>query len=38
MGKEKKKFGIKTTRYYTKNCANCSFEYPNWFTNCRKNY
>jgi len=36
MGKEKKKFGIKTTRYYTKNCANCSFEYPNWFTNCPK--
>ena len=37
MGKEKKKkFGIKTTRYFTKNCTNCMFEYPNWFTNCPK--
>ncbi|NVM43454.1 MAG: hypothetical protein HWN79_00920 [Candidatus Lokiarchaeota archaeon] len=37
MGKDKKKtFGIKTTRYFTKNCTNCMFEYPNWFTNCPK--
>jgi len=35
MGKEKKpKLGIKTSRYYTKQCDNCSAEYPNWFTNC----
>ncbi|MFX1442530.1 MAG: hypothetical protein ACFFHV_03875 [Promethearchaeota archaeon] len=35
MGKEKKpKLGIKTSRYYTKQCDNCSSEYPNWFTNC----
>jgi len=36
MGKEKKALGIKTTRYYTKNCTKCGFEYPNWFTNCPK--
>jgi len=37
MGKDKKKkFGIKTTRYFTKNCTNCMFVYPNWFTNCPK--
>jgi len=37
MGKEKKKsLGIKTTRYFTKTCTNCKFEYPNWFTNCPK--
>ncbi len=36
MGKEKKKLGIKTTRYYTKKCSKCNFEYPNWFTNCPK--
>jgi hypothetical protein len=36
MGKEKKTLGIKTTRYFTKNCSKCSFEYPNWFTNCPK--
>lgn len=36
MGKEKKAFGIKTTRYFTKNCSKCNFEYPNWFTNCPK--
>ena len=36
MGKEKKKLGIKTTRYFTKSCTKCSFEYPNWFTNCPK--
>jgi hypothetical protein len=37
MGKGKKKpLGIKTTRYFTKNCTNCMFEYPNWFTNCPK--
>ena len=35
MGKEKKpKLGIKTARYYTKQCDNCNSEYPNWFTNC----
>ncbi|MFX0142029.1 MAG: hypothetical protein ACFFDN_50800 [Candidatus Hodarchaeota archaeon] len=36
MGKEKKTLGIKTTRYFTKNCTKCGFEYPNWFTNCPK--
>ncbi|MFW9987140.1 MAG: hypothetical protein ACFFC3_00625, partial [Candidatus Odinarchaeota archaeon] len=36
MGKEKKVLGIKTTRYFTKSCSKCSFEYPNWFTNCPK--
>ncbi len=37
MGKDKKKtLGIKTTRYFTKNCTNCKFKYPNWFTNCPK--
>jgi len=37
MGKEKKKsLGIKTTRYFTKTCTKCKFEYPNWFTNCPK--
>jgi uncharacterized protein with PIN domain len=36
MGKEKKPIGIKTTRYFTKNCSKCGFEYPNWFTNCPK--
>jgi hypothetical protein len=37
MGKDKKKtLGIKTTRYFTKNCTNCKFAYPNWFTNCPK--
>jgi hypothetical protein len=36
MGKDKKALGIKTTRYFTKNCSKCSFEYPNWFTNCPK--
>jgi len=36
MGKEKKALGIKTTRYFTKNCSKCGFEYPNWFTNCPK--
>ncbi|MFX0074453.1 MAG: hypothetical protein ACFE96_03360 [Candidatus Hermodarchaeota archaeon] len=37
MGKDKKKsLGIKTTRYFTKNCTNCQFVYPNWFTNCPK--
>ena len=35
MGKDKKKtIGIKTTRYFTKTCSKCNFEYPNWFTNC----
>lgn len=35
MAKKKKKpFGIKTTRYFTKTCIKCKFEYPNWFTNC----
>ena len=37
MAKDKKKsLGIKTTRYFTKTCLNCNFEYPNWFTNCPK--
>lgn len=36
MGKDKKALGIKTTRYFTKNCAKCDYEYPNWFTNCPK--
>ena len=37
MAKDKKKtFGIKTTRYFTKTCTKCKFEYPNWFTNCPK--
>ena len=36
MGKEKKGIGIKTTRYFTKNCSKCDYEYPNWFTNCPK--
>jgi hypothetical protein len=37
MGKDKKKqLGIKTARYFTKNCTNCKFVYPNWFTNCPK--
>ena len=36
MGKEKKSLGIKTSRYFTKTCTNCGFEYPNWFTNCPK--
>ena len=33
---KKKKLGIKTTRYYTKTCTSCKYEYPNWFTNCPK--
>jgi len=33
---KKKKLGIKTTRYYTKTCITCNYEYPNWFTNCPK--
>jgi len=33
---KKKKLGIKTTRYYTKTCNSCNYEYPNWFTNCPK--
>ena len=33
---KKKKLGIKTTRYYTKTCTGCNYEYPNWFTNCPK--
>ncbi|NHJ24327.1 MAG: hypothetical protein EAX89_07110 [Candidatus Lokiarchaeota archaeon] len=37
MAKQKKKtIGIKTTRYFTKTCSQCKFEYPNWFTNCPK--
>jgi len=37
MAKQKKKsLGIKTTRYFTKTCSQCQFEYPNWFTNCPK--
>jgi len=33
---KKKKIGIKTSRYFTKTCSKCNFEYPNWFTNCPK--
>lgn len=38
MGKEKvpPKLGIKTSRYFVKDCVKCGFEYPNWFTNCPK--
>jgi hypothetical protein len=38
MPKESKKgkIGIKTARYYTKNCVSCDNKYPNWFTNCPK--
>ena len=37
MARDKKKsLGIKTTRYFTKTCMKCKFEYPNWFTNCPK--
>lgn len=37
MARDKKKsIGIKTTRYFTKTCSKCRFEYPNWFTNCPK--
>jgi RNA polymerase subunit RPABC4/transcription elongation factor Spt4 len=37
MARDKKKsLGIKTSRYYTKTCVKCKFEYPNWFTNCPK--
>ncbi len=37
MGKEKNpKLKIKTARYFTKNCSNCNFEYPNWFVSCPK--
>ena len=27
---------IKTSRYWTKNCSSCGFDYPNWFTTCPK--
>lgn len=36
MAKDKKKIGIKTSKYYTKNCTACGSSYPNWFTNCPK--
>lgn len=37
MARDKKKsLGIKTSRYFTKTCIKCEFEYPNWFTNCPK--
>ena len=37
MARDKKKsLGIKTSRYFTKTCTKCGFEYPNWFTNCPK--
>ncbi|MHA1341119.1 MAG: hypothetical protein ACTSRZ_14100 [Promethearchaeota archaeon] len=32
--KQKKK--IKTSRYWTRKCDNCGFEYPNWFVQCPK--
>jgi len=37
MGKKKKKnLGIKTSRYFTKKCSSCGYEYPNWFVSCPK--
>ncbi len=39
MGKEKEKkpkLGIKTSRYFTKDCGKCGFQFPNWFVNCPK--
>ncbi|TFF93357.1 MAG: hypothetical protein EU543_03835, partial [Promethearchaeota archaeon] len=37
MGKKKKSnLGIKTSRYFTKKCSNCGYEYPNWFVSCPK--
>jgi len=37
MGKkDKSKLGIKTSRYFTKECSNCGYEYPNWFVSCPK--
>lgn len=27
---------IKTSRYWTRTCDNCGFEYPNWFVQCPK--
>jgi len=27
---------IKTSRYWTRKCDNCGFEYPNWFVQCPK--
>ena len=37
MGKEKKKsLGIKTSRYFTKVCTTCNYNYPSWFVNCPK--
>lgn len=37
MGKKNKsKLGIKTSRYFTKECSNCGYEYPNWFVSCPK--
>jgi len=35
MGKKKpNKLGIKTSKYFTKTCDNCSKEYPSFFTHC----
>lgn len=38
MGKKTKesKIGLKTARYFTKDCGNCAQSYPNWFTHCPK--
>ncbi|MBD3212185.1 MAG: hypothetical protein GF311_06200 [Candidatus Lokiarchaeota archaeon] len=37
MGKKNKsKLGIKTSRYFTKKCSSCGYEYPNWFVSCPK--
>jgi len=38
MGKDKKqpKLRVKTSRYFTKTCGGCKYEYPNWFTHCPK--
>ena len=30
----KKKFEIKTSKYFTKTCENCNKEYPSWFVSC----
>ena len=36
MGKNKKipNLKVKTSRYFTKTCQNCQYEYPNWFVSC----
>ncbi|MBD3350912.1 MAG: hypothetical protein GF364_05440 [Candidatus Lokiarchaeota archaeon] len=34
--KKKKKKKIKTSRYWTRKCEHCGFEFPNWFVQCPK--